>query len=263
MINKSIMVEMQVSRFDELNDRRFDRGDIVFFINGDNVDWGEVVDIYDTTYGLRVYETKDLRLLNGIPIDEYEFDNKYHQLPKGWTWNTPLYDLSSDTEKFKNISLPTTVDAIRHCIDIGFFVRPDEQSKNRHVDVEIDKNGYRLVFKWDSDGINKSDSILNRGDKTYRSVPFHNCFATYEEAQDVISQYKKEIESQGDMTDREWCLYEIRRVAERCNYSESEVNYIISMFEHDPKLEKIEVRNSFGALEWKYENKRAWQRVVV
>lgn len=263
MVNKSIIVEMQVSRLDELNDRRFNRGDIVFFINGLDVDWGEVLEIYDDKYGLQVYETKDLRLLNGIPIDEYKFDDKYHKLPKGWTWDTPLYDLSIDTGKFIGITLPKTVDEIRHCIDIGFFVKPSDQSKNYLVDAEVNKNGYRLVFRYDSGYFHKIDWIGNRRNSNYRSIPFYNCFATYEETQDVISQYKKEIESQANMTDREWCLYEIRRVAERCNYSESEVNYIINMFERDHKLEKIEVRNSLGTLEWKYEDQRTWQRVVI
>lgn len=263
MVNKSIIVEMSVEKLDQLNDRRFKRGDIVFFLNGSDVDWGEVAEAYDTQYGLQVYETKDTRLLNGIPISEYTFDGKYHKLPKGWTWNTPLYELSYDASiVFKDMNFPKTVEEIKHYIDIGAFVKPSEQGKNFQVDVEIDKNGYRLVRKYDHRSC-LSDSIVNRGDSDYRSIPFYNCFATYDEAADLVSQYKKEVESQGNMTDREWCLYEIRRVAERCDYSESEVDLIINMFERDPKLETIEVRNSFGKLVWKYEDRKNWQEVII
>lgn len=263
MVNKSIIVEMSVKKLDQLNDRRFKRGDIVFFLNGSDVDWGEVVEIYDTQYGLQVYETKDTRLLNGIPISEYTFDGKYHKLPKGWTWNTPLYELSDDASiAFKDMHFPKTVEEIKHYIDMGAFVKPSEQDKNCQVDVEIDKNGYRLVRKYDRRSY-LPDSIFNRHDSNFRSIPFYNCFATYNEAADLVSQYKKEIESQGNMTDREWYLYEIRRVAERCDYSESEVELILDMFKDDPKLEKIEVRNSFGQLEWRYEDRKNWQQVVV
>ena len=34
---------------------------------------------------------RERRLVNGIPIDEFESETKYKKLPKGWRYNTKLF----------------------------------------------------------------------------------------------------------------------------------------------------------------------------
>ena len=99
-----IEIKLSIERFNELNNRRFKKGDLVYFINRGGlftpyyyVDWGIVEDVYAETYGLKLYELRDVRAIDGIPIKDYNFESiKWRKLPKGWSYYTPLFRLTDE-----------------------------------------------------------------------------------------------------------------------------------------------------------------------
>ena len=58
------------------NDRRFKKGDIVFFIRNNQgaIDWGEVETVFCDRNVLTLYELRDERTVEGIPIKDYNFN---------------------------------------------------------------------------------------------------------------------------------------------------------------------------------------------
>lgn len=71
------------------NDRRFKKGDIVFFIRNNQgaIDWGEVETVFCDRNVLTLYELRDERTVEGIPIKDYNFNpekSDWRKLPEGF-----------------------------------------------------------------------------------------------------------------------------------------------------------------------------------
>ena len=71
------------------NDRRFKTGDIVFFIRNNQgaIDWGEVETVFCDRNVLTLYELRDERTVEGIPIKDYNFNpekSDWRKLPEGF-----------------------------------------------------------------------------------------------------------------------------------------------------------------------------------
>ena len=71
------------------NDRRFKTGDIVFFIRNNQgaIDWGEVETVFCDRNVLNLYELRDERTVEGIPIKDYNFNpekSDWRKLPEGF-----------------------------------------------------------------------------------------------------------------------------------------------------------------------------------
>lgn len=44
----------------------------------------------------------EIRLINGIPFEEFQSETEFKKVPKGWTYNTDLYTVTENIEKKKN-----------------------------------------------------------------------------------------------------------------------------------------------------------------
>lgn len=123
---------MEIKYVEKLNPKDFEIGQIVFFVKNFNkaIDWGVVEEIYGDGYGLALYEPVDDRMIEGIPIDEYNFNQKPRKLPKGWSWDTDLVHMTTNPDIAKQKeSEPYNYDpsTLQHLIDIGLLVRPNSQ----------------------------------------------------------------------------------------------------------------------------------------
>lgn len=97
------------------------------------------------------YESRDFRSINGIPFAEFKPDEKWKSLPKGWTYNTRLFEEGFTPEwdaykkRCQGLSLKNPSD-ILSLIEEGWWVR--KQPELEIVDEELDHQKYRLVKKF-------------------------------------------------------------------------------------------------------------------
>ena len=78
-----------VTYLNELNPKNFTIGQIVFYIDPTIKCWwwGRIKDYYSDGYGIEHFEFADDRLIDGVPIAEYQFGVE-KPLPKNWTYTT-------------------------------------------------------------------------------------------------------------------------------------------------------------------------------
>ena len=274
-----IEIKLSVERFNELNNRRFKKGDLVHFINRGAsftpyyyVDWGIVEDVYAGTYGLKLYELRDVRAIDGIPIKDYNFNStKWRKLPKGWTYNTRLYsetEILTDEErewrdeKVFEKGLPDTT-WVFEGIENGWLVTPSSQDKRAHIEAEITSQGFRIVSKHPMYEPSSGNTIFHRA-CDYVSIPFHQVYASYSEANEFIVEDKARLDKIASMTDREFFEYQVCETLSKCNeYTDEQREKIKSILFADLRFEEIEVRVHMGFLQWKYEDNKNWKGMVI
>lgn len=250
-------------------DRRdIKEGQIVFFLERHNtqphnfyIGYG-VVDFYSCTdvcvdwLGLK--DNRIVVTLDGkrTPFAEFKNDAEYRKLPKGWSYDTKLYDIEydeSDKEiKNKILSLKGIDKQVRMAYDCGILVKKT-LTDYEGVDATVDKDGYKLSRKlpmW----------VQHRTGGTYR---YDELFATFDEAQEALDAYKAEQTRIANLSDREWVLEDVHKTVNRHKniYHESDEYYekVLDFFENRcDNVEDVEVRISGGVIQWKYYNRKKW-----
>ena len=286
------------------NDRRFKKGDIVFFIrnNQGTIDWGEVETVFCDRNVLTLYELRDERTVEGIPIKDYNFNpeksdwrklptgflKKYDMLPfRSWVEGENLEAYEEERikycaewskhnfEKHKELfemgakylegeeewrKKPLyDVDVIREGIDKGFYVLPSTQCRDLSAQSEITTKGWRIVPYRPVCYVPEKNRCSD-----YVSVPFYQTYATYEEADYFIKQYRAELERQSNLTDYEFDMEHLERVLELCYLNTDDEKDIIrkvigKMFKDD---KDIDMKNSTGRFLWRKSGMKKWTEVV-
>lgn len=251
---------------DELD---FKSGDIVFFVEKAPFR-SESYPMYHVSYGrideryfgecsidyLIMKETRTVSVVhstNIVPIDDFVSETTWHKLPKGWTYNTELYTVTS-----KDIIplMPNPKDplAIIEAYKSGLLVKKKDIFWGR-IDAEITKKGYRVVKTY-------PDYIKPRFGIT---LNVYDLYRTYEEAQAEADNENAEFIRQSNLTDLEWSIEEIdHQLNHYCklygigDYSKCKMReYIMGL----PDLENIETRIYMGTFQWKNWRKRKWNTV--
>lgn len=274
-----IEIKLSVERFNELNNRRFKKGDLVYFINRGGyltsfyyVDWGIVEDVYADGYGLKLYELRDVRAIDGIPVKDYDFNStKWRKLPKGWTYYTHLFtetdEMSDDEGKWRDEKvfedgIPAS-DWAFEGIEKGWLVTPSSQNKNAHIEAEITSQGFRIISKNPLYGAQMDDNIFHRK-SDFVLILFHQTYATYEEADDFIIEDRKRLDRIANMTNREFFEYQVCETLNKCDkYTDEQREKVKSILFADPRFEEIETRMQMGYLQWKYESNKNWKGMVI
>lgn len=260
-------------KLNELNEKEFKIGQVVYFTKNLNVStptqnyiqtigWGIVDEIYSDGYALAMYELVDARMVDGIPIAEYEFNKKRKKLPKGWDYNTRLFEITTDPRwenVFKNID-GTIKDPenLKHLIDIGVLVRPSSQDKAMEVEEDINKDGWTIVSAHRYWKHNQSD---------YEVVPCHKLYGSYDEAKAVVDDYIAELNRQAELSDYDWSVEQIDKALDRWRNihgaSENECKAIREFLLKQDNIEDIDVRTTSAGFQWKYEKNKKWMTVEV
>ena len=129
----------------------------------------------------------EIRLINGIPFDEFQSETEFKKLPKGWTYNTEMFTVTEDEEKKEKI-LAETKDKfniknpsdLQWLFDSGYLVK--KQDVEPEIEVEYDHKTYRIVKKYPSWTI----SYGNHNNKYPDEV-----FETWEDAKRRINEIKE------------------------------------------------------------------------
>ena len=169
-------------------EKRFNQGEIVYWCHQIGykytIGWGMVDEQFSDAVCIDYLHMKEHRIVNGIPFNEFENETRYRKLPKGWTYNTELFVLTSEIPKELSRGI-LKLDNPEYLIELynkGILVKDSEISR-ANIEVDITRDGYKLIKKYPRDD-NHASRISVRPDRLY---------FTYDEAKEEVDNIIKEL----------------------------------------------------------------------
>ena len=241
-------------------------GQVVYFIMNDGynyqkrIHFGIVDNMFSDGVSIKLYTNKESRLINGIPYNDFKTPTHWQKLPRGWTYNTKLFDLSWEElplEVLAQHHYINSPDDVLKMIEEGWLI-PCEKKEWSHIETEIIKEGWRLIKKSD-----------NEYHPSYTSRGYNEVYATYEDAKKWIDEYEAELKRQSELTDIEWSLELIEKNVNRYltfNYPDEETREskrkrIMKWFSSMKNIEDVETRVLASSIEWKYWKNKKWNAI--
>lgn len=248
----------------ELNPKEFAIGQVVYFVRlySQKVEWGIVRDYYSDGYGLDMYELADDRLVQGVPIKDFKFNQRRKKLPHGWTYDTDLCQVTHDAKiseqmSEQNICIANPDDLLRG-IKLGLLVRPHLQNKAMQVEADITNDGYTIVCKYPRDVYDAPSTACIRTDL---------CFATYTEAAEVVRSMEAELRRQAALSDYDWSVEQIDKTLERWKIGsgipEDKVKEARAWLLGQKDIENLVTRIFLGRLQFKWEKGKKWMDLIL
>lgn len=245
----------------------FEDGDIVYWCSRRgykfSVHWGRVDEQVNRSVVYVDYlQGQDTRCIDDVHIDEFQSESRYKKLPKGWTYNTPLFEMShmamgneDDAELAKEFNLKKP-ETIKKLYNEGLLVKTQDVFRGT-VEAEITNEGYRVVKKYD--GYNKKPtSISIRPDKLYYS---------YAAAQQEVDANVAELKRQSELSYHDWSIEQIDNMLNKWqavygHTEEAKQGYREWMVELDD-IDNVEVRVFSGSIQWKYWKHKTWRNIEL
>ena len=244
-------------------EKRFNQGDIVYWCHQRgheySVHWGMVDEQFSDAVCIDYIVPRERRLVDGVPINEFESEQRYRKLPKDWSWDTKLFELTYEplTEEeiaFKiDITKPQT---LKSAYEKGYLVK-DSTIFHGQIEDEITKDGFRIIKKyrqWE----HHIDHTSVRPDKVY---------FTYEEAKKEVESNIAEFHRQANLSDYDWSVEQIDKTLNHwqglSGSSDNEVKQYRDWLLDMSNVEDIEVRLFGGNIQWKYWKNKRWMNIEL
>lgn len=244
-------------------EKRFNQGDIVYWCHQHgheySVHYGMVDEQFSDVVCIDYLAPRERRIVDGIPIDEFQSEQRYRKLPKGWTYNTQLFEITYDTlteEETAFLLDITKPESIKSAYDKGFLVK-DSKIYHGKIEADVTKNGFRIVKKYPMWERHISNTSI-RPDKVY---------FTYEEAKREVNDNISEFNRQANLSDYDWSVEQIDKTLKHYQVthdaSNEEVkqyrNWLLSM----DNVEDIETRIFNFNIQWKYWKNKKWNNITL
>lgn len=243
----------------------FKAGDIVYWCKRDGckyiVTFGRVDEqIYQFVY-IDYLEIDDRRLVSSayfkdVPIKEFQSEPSFHKLPKGWSFDTKLYQISESVfskEERKAIK-ETKISDKDKIIDLynrGILVK--REACRAVIEEEITKDGYRIIKRFCED-LPSQISLDTTG-----------VYGSYEEAKKEADENNQEFIRQSQLSDYEWSVEQIDKTIamwagmyDRTDREIAECREFLLALE---RVEDVETRVANRSLQWKYTDRKRWSAV--
>lgn len=245
-------------------EKRFSPGDIVYWCHHTgnanySVHYGMVDKQFSDVVVIDYIVPRERRRVDGVPIDEFQSEQRYRKLPKGWTYNTQLFELTWDdlSEEEKVFCLDITKpDSLKIAYDKGFLVK-DKTIFHGSVEDEITKEGFRIVKKY-STCKHHIDHV---------SIFPYKVYFTYEEAKKEVNDNITEFYRQAALSDYDWSVEQIdktldqwRAITDSSEMEQQEYrDWLLSL----KNIEDIETRVFGGNIQWKYWKNKNWNYIEL
>ncbi|HHU55749.1 MAG TPA: hypothetical protein GXZ48_03550 [Acholeplasmataceae bacterium] len=239
-------------------EKRFKVGDIVYWCHQQgheySVHYGMVDEQFSDVVCIDYLRVKENRRINGIPIDEFN-DTKYKKLPKGWNYDTKLFEITYD--EIENYPLDIkNPESIKTAYEKGLLVK-DVTLFHGDIEAEITNEGYRIVKKYPL-WVNHISHTSVRPDKLY---------FTYEEAEQEVRDNVAEFHRQASLSDYDWSVEQIDKTLNRWQQINDETDkaknkyreWLLAM----DRVEDIETRLVVGGVQWKYCDRKKWNNIEL
>lgn len=248
---------------------QYKNGDIVYWVSKNiyrkpqyMVEFGVVDEEFSDAVIIDKLHMYDTRYLEGIPYKDYPQISDWRKLPKGWTWNTKLFEL--DYREMKNINLEgcniRDTEAINDLLHRGILVKLKDYDQSYPITEIDEKLGWRIRKEYTS-----VFSTLYEYPTT--SLPRFEIFNSYNDAQQKVEAIEKELQRQSMLSDEEWSIEQIDRKLDYWAYLNSKTkeekqairNFLLSQ----DNVDDIEVRPYGNTFQWKYSKKRKWAAIEI
>lgn len=247
-----------------MSNTEWKRDDICYFVSydvhsGARIEYGIVDYLYDrNSYhpgfaSISYLMPRDGRKVNGIPIKEFQSETDFKKLPKGWSYDTKLFDLTWEPLplELKDVKLDDP-EAIKDAFTKGILVRASDIFIGR-VESEIIHGEYRIVKKPPMRG---TDPVTNT--RAALSGMFRD-FASAVKEKERLQEEKARIAA---MSDLEYSISEMEKTLERYKslypdryiYVTESRQFLLTL----PNFEDVVTRICDGKLQWKYDRSREW-----
>lgn len=251
---------------------KFPIGSIVYWVSKKTkdtnykyvVEFGRVIAHYKGEVECQLYEMYDGRTINGIPIKEFETPTKWQKLPKGWDYNTQLFTIEYNHKKYDtthqedlNLNIKNPQDILK-AIEYGILVKVQENDHSVIIDEIDDKKGWRIIREYKERNYRP----------TYKTIRFHQVYATYDEAQQIINNIETEWKRQSELSYYDWSVEQIDDTLDKWaaiyNHSEEEKQLYRNWILELDGIENVEVRIfGKGLLQWKYAKNKRWSTIEL
>lgn len=245
-------------------EKRFSQGDIIYWCHQCgheySVHYGMVDEQFSDAVCIDYIVPRERRLVDGVPINEFESEQRYRKLPKGWSYDTKLFEityepLTADEIAFKiDITNPET---LKSAYEKGYLVK-DNSIFHGVIEDEITKDGFRIVKKYPRETFHHIDHVSIRPDKVY---------FTYEEAKKEVDENIAEFHRQASLSDYDWSVEQIDKTIERWRYVTDSSPKAMKAYRdwllNLENIEDIETRIFGGNIQWKYWNKKKWNYIEL
>lgn len=255
----------------ELNPKKLKTGSVAYYVSHYSsgepyVDYGIVEEHYPSCVCIEKLEFAELRIINGIPYNEFMTPTPWKKLPKGWNFETKFWEEVADTELFKKICSVKKNDPqkIIEAYKSGLLI-PRIKATFSRIETEYGdgfnggkKGEYRLVRK-------SSIPPFAIYPSSHVSVEWRKVYKTYEDAQEIVNKEIKEKKRVANLSDYEWAVEGIdnslNSLVVRYGMSEADrARYREWIFSQN-NIEEIETRVHTGVLQWRYAKNKRWMEI--
>lgn len=245
-------------------EKRFNKGDIVYWCHHDghgkySVHWGMVDEQFSDAVMIDYLEPRERRLINGVPIDQFENEERYRKLPKGWSYGTTLFkitysDYTEEEKKFRFYYDDS--EKLKEAYDKGWLVK-SENIFHGQIETDITKDGFRIRKTYPM-WKHHTDYVSIRPDRVY---------FTWAEAKKVVDENIAEFMRQTELSDYEWSVEKIDETLARyknlTGASDEEVKQYRDWLTDMKNVEDIETRLCGGEIQWRYWNNKRWKNIEL
>ena len=241
-------------------EKRFNDGDIVYWCHQHghkyNVHYGMVDEQFSDAVCIDYLALKENRRVNGIPINEFQSEERYKKLPKGWSYDTRLYEITYDKiEGYSEYRIDNPED-IKQAYEKGLLVK-DNTIFHGVIDTDITKEGYKIVKKypqWE----HHFSHVSVRPDKVY---------FTYAEAEKEVDENIAEFQRQANLSEYDWSVEDIDKTLDRYINISGETDRVREQYRSwllgMKNVEDIETRIFGGEVQWKYWKNKKWNNIEL
>lgn len=257
---RSLFDKVQHQSGYNINPKTIPVGSVIYYTENDKtipcrrvVQFGIVAEHYVDCIVVGKVELADRRRVDGAPVKEFleHCPTKWKKLPKGWTYNTVLFNV--DVEPAPEQAAPDirNPESILEAMKNGVLV-PSKDNPHVTFRSEVDRrNGWRIVPEWENY-------------VSFVTLEFHNAFETYADAQAACDEINGEYERQANLSDYDWSVEKIDEALDNCwKLSDHERQQYRDWILRRENVEDIEARAHGGTLQWKYSKNKTWKNIVL
>lgn len=232
-----------------------EQGTIVYWLTPYyKIEFGVVEETWHDGVDINLLCPPNKTLINGEPIHNISFPTTYRKLPKGWSYDMKLFESSSEwTKEDNDFFIPLfnnpTNNNIELLIDKGWLVKRKDEWLRGHVDVQIEKGEFRLVFK-------------HRNEPQGAFKSFKDLYLTYDEALQTKEELFAEFQRVANLSDYEYNLEKLDQVAgiwaKLYSIPEDRLEKEKDMIKSLKNFDNLEFRIANEQLQFKEWNKKRW-----
>ena len=246
---------------------KFQSGDVVYWVERHRqppyeyyIDYGIVDEEFSDAVCVERLHIRDHRFIDNIPYNDFPQFTRWKKLPKGWTYNTKLFEIEWRSDKdwsaLGNLKINKPED-IKTALKDGIIIYlKDYDQTVPHSEIDR-KLGWRIRKEHDNSTYIYPHVTLQKD----------NAFKTYAEAKAVIDAQEAEWKRQSELTNEEWSVeqidHDLQRWAKIYSKSPEEVQKVRDFLLGMDKVEDIETRVFGEDFQWKYWKNKKWRTVVL